>query len=290
MNVVNGVAKVPPLRWNDFGGTFGGPVYIPKHYNRDKNKTFFFFSEEARRIHTYTTLGPTIPTQGMLTGVFPQPVCISYTTSCQQTATTIPTNLINANSAAYIKDIFSKLPLSAANTVAGTTVGLFPVQNIYNSRQEIARVDHTFSEKFTIWGRFENDVIPTTEPGGLFTGSAIPYVATTNTNSPGRSFSIHFQNIVRPNVLNDAGFNYSQAAINSTPVGLTSKANSPDINPAEPFTNTQGVVPELTFTSGSSLVGYGPYNEYNKNFTWFDNLTWIKGRHTLKFGVSVQSL
>jgi hypothetical protein len=287
VNVVNGVAKVPPLRWNDFGGTFGGPVYVPNHYNKDKNKTFFFFSEEARRIHTYTTLSPTIPTQGMLAGVFSQPVCISYTTTCTQTATTIPTNLINANSAAYIKDIFSKLPLSAANTVAGTTSGLFPVQNIYNSRQEIARVDHTFSEKFTIWGRFESDVIPTTEPGGLFTGSAIPYVATTNTNSPGRSFSIHFENIARPSLLNDAGFNYSQSAINSTPAGLTSKANSPDINPAEPFVNSQGVVPELSFTSGSSLLGYGPYNEYNKNFTWFDNLTWIKGRHTVKFGVSV---
>jgi hypothetical protein len=286
VNVVNGVAKVPPLRWNDFGGTFGGPVYIPNHYNKDKNKTFFFFSEEARRIHTYTTLSPTIPTQGMLSGQFPQPVCISYTTSCQQTATTIPANLINANSAAYIKDIFSKLPLSTANTVAGTTAGLFPVQNIYNSRQEIARVDHTFNEKFTVWGRFENDVIPTTEPGGLFTGSAIPYVATTNTNSPGRSFSVHVDNILRPSLLNDAGFNYSQSAINSVPVGLTSKANDPDINPAEPFANTQGVTPELAFTSGSSLLGYGPYNEYNKNFAWFDSLTWIKGRHTMKFGGS----
>jgi hypothetical protein len=181
---VNGVAKVPLLRWNDFGGTFGGPVYIPNHYNRDKNKTFFFFSEEDRRIHTYTSLNPTIATQGMLSGVFPQPVCISNTTPCTQMVTTIPTNLINANSAAYIKDIFSKLPLIAANTVAGTTAGVFSVPNVYNSRQEIARVDHSFSEKFQIWGRFENDSIPTTEPGGLFTGSAIPFVATTNTNSP----------------------------------------------------------------------------------------------------------
>jgi hypothetical protein len=200
--------------------------------------------------------------------------------------TTIPTNLINANSAAYIKDIFGKLPLIAANTVAGTTAGVFSVPNVYNSRQEIARVDHSFSEKFQIWGRFENDSIPTTEPGGLFTGSAIPFVATTNTNSPGRSFSIHIQNIPRPSLLNDAGFNYSQSAINSVPVGLANKTANPDINPTEPFANTQGVVPALTFTSGSTLTGFGPYNEYNKNFTWFDNLTWTRGRHTLKFGAS----
>jgi hypothetical protein len=66
VNVVNGKAQVPSLRWNDFGGTIGGPVYIPGHFNKDKNKTFFFFSEEARRIITYTTFNPTLPTAGML--------------------------------------------------------------------------------------------------------------------------------------------------------------------------------------------------------------------------------
>ncbi len=137
--LVNGKVQVPPLRWNDFGGSFGGPVYIPNHYNRDKNKTFFFFSEEARRIHTYTTLAPTLPTQGMLAGQFSQPICISYTTACQQTATSIPSNLINPNAAAYIKDIFGKLPLSGVNSVAATTALQFPVQNIYNSRQEIVQ-------------------------------------------------------------------------------------------------------------------------------------------------------
>ncbi len=38
----------PPLRYNDFGGTVGGPVFIPGVYNTDKNKTFFFF--QKRRV------------------------------------------------------------------------------------------------------------------------------------------------------------------------------------------------------------------------------------------------
>ncbi len=41
--------SVPEYKKNDFGFTVGGPVYIPKVYNRDKNKTFFFYSEEWRR-------------------------------------------------------------------------------------------------------------------------------------------------------------------------------------------------------------------------------------------------
>jgi hypothetical protein len=95
VNVVNGVAQVPALRWNDFGGTIGGPVYIPGHHNKDKNKTFFFFSEEARRIHTYTNFNPVLPAQAMLSGNFSAPVCVSYATACQATASQIPTSQIN---------------------------------------------------------------------------------------------------------------------------------------------------------------------------------------------------
>jgi len=281
-------AKALPIRWNDFGGTIGGPIYIPGKYNRDKNKTFFFYSEEHRRIITYTTFNPILPTTGMLVGTFSQPVCITVSTGGCPAGTApvsqIPANLINANSAAYIKDIYSKLPLSATNTVAATTAGFFAQRNLYNSDQYIGRFDHTFNERFNIWGKFEVDQIPTTEPGGLFTGSAIPGGAVTNTNSPGRAVVVHAVNTIRPNLLNEAGFNFSQSRIIATPVGLTAKANSPDINPAEPFANTQGAVPTVTMTSGSSIIGYGPYHEQNRNYTFFDNATWIKGRHTVKFG------
>ncbi len=283
VNLINGKAAVPPIRWNDFGGTIGGPVPLGR-YNKDKNKTFFFFSEEARRIHTYTTLNPTLPTTGMLTGAFTQPVCITLTNgTCpagSATVTQIPTSQINPVSAEYIKDIFSKLPLLSGST----TAGFFPVQNIFNSRQEVVRIDQSFGERFNVWGKFSNDVIPTVEPGGLFTGSAIPYVATTSTNSPGKIFVLHVVNSIRPDLVSDASFNFSQSAIHSTPQGLLSKSQSPDINPPEPFANTQGVVPYLSFTGGSTLIGYGPYNERNRNIAISDSVTWIKSRHTLKFG------
>jgi hypothetical protein len=279
-------ARIPALRWNDFGYTIGGPVSL-FGYNKAKNKTFFFYNQEHRRIVTYTTFNPTLPTSDMLNGNFSQPVCLSNSNPCTEIATSIPANRINPNSAAYIKDIFSKLPLNTTNNVLATTSGFFPQRNLYNSDQYIARIDHTINERFQIWGKFQIDQIPTVEPGGLFTGSTIPNGATTKTNSPGRTVTIHALNTISPTLYNDAGFNFSQSAINAVPTGLTSKANSPDINPSEPFTNTQGVVPTITLTGGSSLIGYGPYNEFNRNFNWFDNATWIKGRHTFKFGVTI---
>ena len=280
VNLVNGTAKVLPVRWNDFGGTIGGPVYWPGRYNANRNKTFFFFSEEARRIITYNTFQPTIPNRNMIGGTFAAPVCITFTTSCQATATQIPPGQINPIAAQYIKDIYSKLPLDATST----TAGIFPLRNVFNSRQEILKADHSFGSRFSVWGKFENDSIPTIEPGGLFTGSNIPGLATTSTNAPGRAWVAHALYTVRPNLLDESGFSLNQSQILSTPVGLATKSANPDINVPEPFANTQGVIPTLNFTGGSAIIGFGPYNELNRNIAVFNNLTWIRGRHTLKFG------
>ncbi|HLK69019.1 MAG TPA: carboxypeptidase-like regulatory domain-containing protein [Bryobacteraceae bacterium] len=286
-------AKGTVVRWNDFGGTFGGPVPLGS-YNRNHDKTFFFYSEEARRIINYATFNPTLPTTGMLQGNFIQPVCITTIGSggitCPAGAspvTQIPVSQFNPNAVAYIKDIFSKLPLLNGTTTAATTSGFFPQQTLLNYREELVRVDQTFSQKLTVWGKFLNDAIPTTEPGGLFSCSTIPNGCITKTNSPGRAFVIHGVSAFTPTLVNDVGFNFTKSAILSTPQGLTSKANSPDINPVEPFANSQGVVPNLSFTGGTSIAGYGPYNDYNRNYAVFDKLTWSKGRHTFAFGVSI---
>ena len=288
VNIVNGVAQTPPVRWNDYGFTIGGPVFIPGKLNKDRNRTFFFYSQEWRKIINYNTLNPTLPTSGMLQGNFSQPVCIQFSgITCTLTGTRIPAGQFNPNAAAYIKDIFSKLPLSAANAVAATTAGFFPVLNTFDSRQEVGRLDHQISERFNVWGRFTIDDIPTVESGGLGVSSAIPGMAVTKTNSPGRQAVIHVLNSITPTVYNDAGFNFSESAILITAIGLTAKTNSPDINPVEPFVDPEGVVPSLTFTGGSTVSGRGPYYDYNRNYAWFDNLTWIKGRHAFRFGYSM---
>src|SRR5258708_38633324 len=72
----DGKARVPPLRYNNFGYTIGGPVWIPKVYN-GKNKTFFFFSQEFRRIIVNTTPTLTAPTADEERGLFPRPVCVA---------------------------------------------------------------------------------------------------------------------------------------------------------------------------------------------------------------------
>jgi hypothetical protein len=53
--------RAPLYRRNDFGGTIGGPLTIPGVYNKGRNKTFFFFSEEARLEKTPTDYDQAVP-------------------------------------------------------------------------------------------------------------------------------------------------------------------------------------------------------------------------------------
>lgn len=271
--------KRPPLRYNDFGYTIGGPVV--------KNHTFFFFSEEFRRVITYSTFSATVPTAGMLAGNFTNNVCVAFSATGTCTANSHSITTINPAAAAYLKDFYSKFP--AANNTASSIFSLVTAQrNIFNGRQEVARVDHTFSSKFSVFGRYEHDSIPTEEPGGLFTGDVLPGVATTSTNSPGWQAMGRYTYTIRPNLLNDGGYGFNYSAIISDPTGLDLSSQSPDIGSAIslPFASTLNRVPSLAISGISSIAGFGSYRDYNRDHNIFDNFTWIKGKHTLKFGVS----
>lgn len=287
-NYFNNLDKItrPPLRWNDFGFTIGGPLR--------KNKTFFFYSQEWRRIITYTTFtSGQIPTPAEVNGTLPVTVCTSYDASgnCATTGTSITS--VNPVAAAYVKDIFSKIPAPNNSDQTLTWTG----RNIFNYREENVRIDHTFNSKLSVFGRYLDDSIPTQEPAGLFTGLQIPGVATTSTNAPGRNLAVHATYLVNPNLVNDAGYAFSWGAVLSSPTGLLSKSKSPDISPTLPFNTGVQRVPDIDFCAFTSTIcaldgilgamtGFGPYRDYNKNHNFFDNLTWVHGHHALKFGAS----
>jgi hypothetical protein len=283
-NFFNNLRNIPrpELRYNDFGYTLGGPLPIFHRKGSDKNRTFFFWSQEFRRIITYTTLQATVPTDAMKTGAFVNPVCVDYTGNvCNATSKQI-TN-INPIAAAYIKDVWSKIPAGDPGTF-----NLFTPQRVLsNSRQELIKIDHTFTARYAVSVRFVKDSIPTQEPGGLFTGAVIPNTATTSTNSPGRNLTVRSTSSFSSSLLNEAGWSYSYGAVLSDPVGLMASKNSPDIAVSLPFPVTLARVPSLSVGGLSTLTGYGPYRDYNRNHNIFDNLVKLMGNHTLKTGVSI---
>ena len=293
--------KRPPLRYNNFGGTIGGPVYIPKIYPR-RNKTFFFFSEEARRIVTYTNPPTaTVPYPGMTSGQFQRPVCTKWVNAngvagaCQTYGTTINPADISSIAQAYVQDIFSKFRPPNAVTASNPFGFIGTLGNAFNFREDMIKIDHTFGPKLALNGKFLHDSNPTLEQGGLFRTLSIPGILTTSTNSPGHQYSISAIYTPTPTLIIDGGYRYSYGAILSDVIGAVNFSQSPHIQSAIgstlPFANVVGRVPSLTFTGGtftnaggSSIDAFGPYRDFNVNHTVHGDVTKVLGRHTLKFG------
>jgi len=276
----------PLLRYNNFGYTVGGPVFIPGFYNKDKDKTFFFFSEEFRRVITYANLTATVPSAAERAGTFSAPICVATNAAgaCIQSATQIPN--INPAAAAYLKDIYSNigLPNSGTNTLVSN------VRNVFNHRQELVRVDHNFSPKVTLAVRYLHDSIPTEEPGGLFTGLGVGGIATTRTNSPGYSWVARSVQTLSPSLINEVGYAFSYGAIVSRPIGLALSENSPNVTAAVklPFKVTLDRIPSIS-PGYAGVAGFGPYDDFNRNHNIYDNVTWLRGLHTFKFGTSINA-
>ncbi len=275
-----------PLRYNNFGWTLGGPVMIPGKYNTERNKTFFFYSQEFRRIITSATSSPgVVPDAGMKQGTFLDPVCVQFDAegACSLTGTSLPASQWDPAAAAYVKDWFSKIS-NPQNMEALTLIS--PLRNVYNYRQEMVKIDHVFGPRLTATFRYMNDSIPTEEPTGLWTGLNVPGLATTSTNAPGRNYLGRATVTFSPQFLMEAGYAYSYGAIVSRNIGLMASKNSPNIVNAIrlPYANTLGRVPNVWFDGGEWFGGFGNYDDFNRNHNIFANFTRVLGHHTLKFG------
>ncbi len=276
----------PPLRYNNFGYTLGGPVIIPGIYNppADRRKTFFFFSQEFRIQKVPATVTALVPTADEKRGIFTRPVCVApntYTTACPAGSTGTTVAAINPAAQQYLSAIWNNVP---GPTNVATHELFFSRVAEFKTRQELARVDHIFGPRWSIFVRFLNDTIPTKEPGGLFTNSPLPGVANTSTDSPGRSWVVKSVNSFTPTLLMEAGYAYSYGAIVSRIDGNISSSRSSITIPL-PFAVSLNRIPAQTYTNGaSSVTGFGPYDDFNRNHNFFVNVSKQLSKHTLKAG------
>jgi hypothetical protein len=304
----NGRAIRVPFRYNNFGGTVGGPVVLPRFgeggpaYKKIKD-TFFFFSEELRRVIVYPSFNTTVPTAIQRQGIFSQPVCIGPVANpCATTlpaGTPLPQNLTSPLAAAYVQDIYNRLPLPDAS---GNL--FFPARGIFNFTQELIRVDHKFSNKLSAYYRFENDSIPTIDPNGTFgQGGGQPFVATAKTNSPGRTHVGRATWVQSPTTVWEFGGSYSFGDVPSEIIGLLNSSNSPDITARLPqfaFPVTRGRVPtiggppsacgNITGNGFTGLCGFGPYSDFSYNKALFGTLSKVFGTHTTKYGINFSKI
>lgn len=313
----NDYYKIPlnKYRYNDFGFSLGGPVWIPKIYN-GKDKTFFFISEEWLREVTYATLSALVPTAAERAGNFgnewyknssgawaqaPLKVCTAFTNNastqtntCTAAGTQIAT--ISPAAASYLKDVYSVIPLP--NEQANAALGTDPhninstVRNVYNNLNTAIRIDQQFGQKLSLMYRYMHDTFPTYNGSGTFIASPIPGLSATVSQYPGTQQMGKVTYVPNPRLVLNIGYAYSNGSIETQPQGKLLSGNSPDISIPMPYSNTVGVVPTISFGSTASnpqftSIAAGPvYNDHGINHQAFGDVTKTWHNHTFIAGFS----
>jgi hypothetical protein len=283
------VAPRLPLRYNNFGYTFSGPVWIPKIYPRGGERTFFFWSHEWRRIIRPSESIVTVPSLRERRGDFSQTTTtqiIDPNTGQQFQGNIIPGGRIDPNALAIL-NLYPEPNVAAV--IAGRDPNRVAVSapSIQNTRQETIRIDHTLTDNHRLMGRYTHDLSQSREQGGLFFGVTVPNVATTSTRTPGQVFSVNLTSTFSPTVVNEFSFNLSGNRISTDHIGRWTRADVP-ISNTELFPgNESDLPPNITITGFPTLGALQLINIEYKNFNPRNNLTWVTGAHTFKFGADV---
>ena len=289
----------PHLRFNDFGGFVGGPIY--------KSKLFFFGGLEYKLPRTGRTLNEAVPTMAMRQGDFSAflpanvpagntsctPAGVTQTATrfilCDKSASTtgvafpgnkIPANKISPNGLALLK-LFP-----TPNDTTGTRYIASPVTS-RDVRQELLRVDWQINEKSTLFGRYLRDKFDSDNPlGSSFDNQNLP-IAPDNHVRNGKTVMLNYTQIISPTLVNEAivVWQRNDQAISYQDPSVINR-DTYGVNFTEIFPeNRLNKIPEFSVQGYSTLSGNGlPYVIDHRSWEFHDNLTKTWGGHTVKFG------
>ncbi len=274
--------RVLPLHFNDFGGTIGGPVFIPGKFNSDRQKLFFFYSQEWKYIRQGQTSVALVPTAAERAGNFQNSSVkpVDPTTGNPFPNNIVPGSRLSQNG----PSLFKPIPLPNFSGPGGNYAGSGLA--ITNYREELGRVDYHINSNNQLSYRLAYDAWGITFPFRSSPGpnNVLPIVPNPR-DRPGYLTGLSLVSTFSPTLLNYFNFSVSHETINGHPdlslitrsaLGLT----FPEIYPA----NRSGVGPAVV------IAGYAGYNAGDRlqhgdgNFQWRDDLTKVVGSHTLKFG------
>ncbi len=299
-NFFSNAGKTPrqPFKQNQFGFTLGGPVVLPKLYN-GHNKTFFFFDYEGlRRATSASSNLKDVPPTAFRAGDFSSLKATIYDPRTRVrganglvTATPFPNN---------------QIPTSLLNSGALATLGLLPQPNFgaagaqasnylfiasqpFNSDQYDVRIDHQFSEKNTLFGRYSRGKQTNVNPGNFagFIGGG------TNNINNSISTILDDTHVFSPSVVNEARAGYTRHNGSFEVAGIADSLAFANKNGIAVYPFPVLMFPNIVFSpsglaSGSNtftgLGSGGPNLNIENTFQVSDNLTWNKGTHAFKMG------
>jgi hypothetical protein len=295
--------KVYPYKWNDYGFELDGPIWIPKVYN-GRDRFFFMVDDEWRKIRTVGQNSAVVPSPAIAGGDFsgftradgtPVTIYDPATGDANGLGKTpfsgnkIPSGEITSQSKALLKYLGTSTAPFYAN---GKVVANYPYATTgpQNRQSLTIRGDFIQSQKSQWAFRYGSGNEDITSTGFLGTGSKIITNYYQYMGSNTWTFS--------PTIVNEARFGYSHF-FNS--LGLLS-AYTNDVVDAVGIPNLKGGlpstwgIPDVSFSTGPTgttpsiwqeigdIGGDGPYVVTDPTWQIVDNVSWVKGKHSMRFG------
>ncbi len=294
-----------PLRYNQYGGSIGGPVRLPgkvfgpfAYDGRDKS--FFFYNYEGYRFITNASGFYTMPTEAFRNGDFSK---LADATGKPIIVYDPATTRANPNGNGFLRDPFLNniIPANRLDAVAKNFLKFYPLPNrpadnaftnlnnffgaVGNKRtltNHTSRFDHRFSERnnfsarYTFYKQF-------TDNG---TGNLYPDPIVRQRTDPFRGHNV---------VLTDL-HNFTPNLIHEFRIGVARqifdfKVASAGLNIPQQLGLPAIVPPDTIPAIGNGLPGFNTGTVGKRGGSvWqlFDSLTWLRGNHTVKFGTELR--
>ncbi len=302
-NARDGISGIVPTGDADtFGASIGGPVLLSRSRNKGNNRTFFYFDYEGVRLSASSLIDTnTIPSSwltGNLSGAGSQ---VDGLTGTPIANNVIPASQINQAASKLIPFIFPAATNSENALTVPNLVQSFPAT--YNNDGFDGRLDQNFGSNQRLWGRVTQKTIASVGTdsalgaGGAGDSSYNPLMGPFSSNSDLTNVAVSYNLILKSNLVNELRFGYTKANFTfSYPEAaqgdsIVSGAGIQGL-PGPPK-NGLGGVP--VFYLGDILGGqtnpYGhPRVNRNRTIEFGDNLSWVLGNHTMKFGADWRRL
>jgi hypothetical protein len=273
--------RTPPLRFNNFGWTLGGPLYIPGKWNADKNKWFFFAGQEWKYNHQGVAQVSTVPTQEERAGDFRNsslPAPIDPLTGQAFSNRLVPSARFSQNGPPLLK------PYPLPNF--GGPGGNYSVNGVNrtDTREDLLKVDYILSANTQIsyrWTHDEWDIWNAFQGGntGIVPGGR---------PRPGWTTIATLRQTLSPTMLNSFSFSVTANQIKGNPQLQILKRSALGLTYPEIFANNQYQVGPSVNVSG--FTGYTAGDRIQNamaTFQWRDDFSKVAGAHTLKFGTQI---
>jgi hypothetical protein len=301
----NGGQK-PRYRHNLFTGNVGGPLYIPGKFNRNKERLFFFVSEEyqaqlvARGLNTVR-----VPTDLERSGDFSRTFDVS--------GKLIPIyDPMNGNA------VFpgNKVPAARIDAIGKSILNIFPAPNFVDSdptrvnqwnyqssasggsprRTDTVRIDYSPRQNLQFFGRFINSFDRQIGPYGISNTTGNFPMTDFQYQRPGYGATVNGTVTISPTLVNEAMVGMNTNKIQTWPLNpdaVSRKALGINVPQWYPANNPAGFIPDMSFggvsnAANPTLNDRMPYFNGSTIMTATDSLSKVYGTHVFKAGLFVE--